>query len=59
MNGMDVIQIQNFIDGQFESTWQYLDSYDPSRDVVWAQVPDSDYQDLDRAVSAAKRAFKR
>ena len=54
------LAIQNFIDGQFVAhSGSFLDSYDPSRDEVWAQVPDSGPPEVEAAVSAARRAFPR
>ena len=53
-----MLKVENFIDGQFEATKDYLDSYEPGTGQVWAQIPDSDDQDVDKAVQAAKKAFK-
>ena len=56
--GVKMLKVENFIDGQFEATKDYLDSYEPGTGQVWAQIPDSDDQDVDKAVQAAKKAFK-
>ena len=53
-----MLKAENFIDGHFEATKNYLDSYEPGTGQVWAQIPDSDDQDVDKAVQAAKTAFK-
>lgn len=52
------IKVQNFIDGQFEDTSTHLDSYEPGTGKVWAKIPDSDENDVNRAVGAAKQAFQ-
>ena len=49
--------IENFIGGNFVKTENYLDSFDPSTGEIWAQIPDSDQQEVDEAVSAARNAF--
>jgi acyl-CoA reductase-like NAD-dependent aldehyde dehydrogenase len=54
-----LVVVQNFINGHFEAdATSYLDSYEPGSGQVWARIPDSDGQIVDRAVSAAKKAFK-
>ena len=54
-------KIENFINGEFirPTDDQYIDSYDPSVGHVWAKIPDSGPEDVDRAVKAAKCAFDR
>jgi acyl-CoA reductase-like NAD-dependent aldehyde dehydrogenase len=49
---------QNYINGEFES-WSggYVDSVDPSTGAVWARIPDSGPEDVDRAVRSAQDAF--
>ena len=49
---------ENFINGQFQASKGYLDSYEPGNGKVWAQIPDSDPEDVNQAVQAAKTAFK-
>ena len=49
---------ENFINGQFQAPKGYLDSYEPGNGQVWAQIPDSDPEDVNQAVQAAKTAFK-
>lgn len=49
---------ENFINGQFQASKSYLDSYEPGNGQVWAQIPDSDPEDVNQAVQAAKTAFK-
>ena len=53
-----MIKAENFIGGQFEAAKTYLDSIEPATGKVWAQIPDSDAADVEKAVSAAKKAFK-
>jgi aldehyde dehydrogenase (NAD+) len=54
-------RFRNWIDGKYcdAASGQWLESYDPSRGELWALVPASGTEDIDRAVSAAKRAFRR
>ncbi|CAG5117761.1 unnamed protein product [Candidula unifasciata] len=49
--------IDNFIDGTFSPTDDYLDSYDPSTGQVWAKVANSTTDDVEKAVQAAETAF--
>ena len=53
-----MIRAENFINGQFEGCEGYLDSFEPGTGEVWAQIPDSGAEEVDRAVQAAKEAFK-
>ncbi len=52
--------IGNYINGEIVPPvgGAFLDDYDPSTGQVYAQVPDSDGQDLERAVAAASAAFE-
>ncbi len=52
-------KLHNWIDGASRSAAQSgtLETRDPSTSNVLAEVPDSDEQDIDRAVDAARRAF--
>ena len=52
-------RILNYINGELVApeSGQYLDNYDPSRGQVYGEIPDSDAQDIDLAVKAAKKAF--
>ena len=52
-------KLQNYIDGELVAprAGGYLDDVDPSTGEVYAQIPDSDAEDVDRAVAAADRAF--
>jgi len=59
-DGLDVSNLpraQNYIYGQFEDTDTYIDSYEPSTGNVWALIPNSNGDVIDRAVLAAKNAF--
>ena len=55
----ETFQIRNFIDGEFVEprTGKYLDNIEPATGKVYSQVPDSDGGDVDRAVTAAEKAF--
>jgi hypothetical protein len=53
-----VMQLQNFIGGEFLESDCYLESYDPSNDELWARIPDSTSDEVNIAVKAAKVAFK-
>src|SRR5262245_56261150 len=50
----------NWIDGKEAAAANggWLESVDPSRGEVWALVPDGRAADIDRAVQAARRAFR-
>ena len=54
---MSLTKVQNFINGKFCESEKYLDSFDPSTGEVWAKIPDSNADDVEAAVSAAKDAF--
>ncbi len=51
--------LHNFIGGKFvpPHSGSYIDDINPATEVVLAQIPDSDGQDVDDAVRAAKGAF--
>ncbi|MCP3902613.1 MAG: aldehyde dehydrogenase [Planctomycetes bacterium] len=51
--------IRHFIDGAFvePASGAFLDVYEPATGTVYAQLPDGDGDDVERAVSAARRAF--
>jgi len=51
--------LQNYIDGKLCAplSGAYLDLYEPATGAVYAQVPDSGAEDIDKAVRAAQRAF--
>ena len=55
---MKMEELQNFIDGSFVKCSKHIDSYNPATGEVFLKVPDSGPEDVDRAVQAAKRAFK-
>ena len=50
---------QLFIDGEYVDPigGAWIDSHDPYRGEVWARIPRGGTQDVDRAVTAAKRAM--
>ncbi|MEL7020604.1 MAG: aldehyde dehydrogenase family protein, partial [Bacteroidota bacterium] len=51
--------IHNYINGQLVApqNGQYLDNYNPATGMVYAQVPDSDSNDVEQAYRAAADAF--
>jgi aminomuconate-semialdehyde/2-hydroxymuconate-6-semialdehyde dehydrogenase len=53
------MRIANFIDGRFvpPASGQYLDDLCPATGELLAEIPDSDRDDVDAAVRAAKNAF--
>lgn len=53
---MDTV-FKNYIDGQFVDAAKTFPSIDPSTGKIWARMPASDAADVDRAVTAAHRAF--
>jgi len=52
-------KILNYIDGQLvaPAKGKYLDNYNPSTGKVYSTIPDSDEEDVQKAVEAAKKAF--
>ncbi|MEE8536332.1 MAG: aldehyde dehydrogenase family protein, partial [Kiloniellales bacterium] len=50
---------QHFIDGAYADPagGEWFDSHDPYRGEVWARIPRGSAEDIDRAVTAAKRAM--
>ncbi len=55
----EIVTFDNWIDGAWSTpgAGAYLDSVDPTTGAIWARVPRSDASDVERAVSAADRAF--
>lgn len=55
-----MIKIRNYINGELVTpiSNHYIDNYDPSKGVVYSLIPDSDERDAERAILAAKEAFK-
>lgn len=51
--------LKNYINGGFHAPIQgkYLENYEPATGKVYAQIPDSDENDLETAVLAAEKAF--
>ncbi len=51
--------IKNYIDGALvpAGSGNYFDNYNPSTGKVYSHIPDSDENDIQRAVEAAERAF--
>jgi len=55
----ELLQIHNFIDGRLvaPSAGKYLDNIEPATGKPYSLVPDSDSQDVEKAVTAAEKAF--
>ncbi|MDG2330359.1 MAG: aldehyde dehydrogenase [Flavobacteriales bacterium] len=55
-----MIYLENYIGGELQPpiNGRFLDNYNPSKGVVYSQIPDSDKADVQAAVVAAKSAFK-
>lgn len=53
-------KILNYINGELvaPTSGKYLKNYNPSNGEVYSLIPDSDKSDIDKAVDAAKMAFK-
>ena len=52
-----MIEIQNFIGGEFFKCSDTLDSFNPATGKVHALIPDSPKEDVQKAVEAAEKAF--
>lgn len=54
-----MIKIKNYINGELLDpiSGNFIDNYDPSRGKIYSQIPDSDQNDVELAVAAAKKAF--
>ena len=50
-------RFQHYIDGDFANGNAAFDSRDPATGTPWAQMPAATPDDVDRAVTAAERAF--
>ena len=53
-----LIKIFNFINNQFIGCNSYFDSYNPATGNVNSLIPDSGSDEVNKAVEAAKNAFK-
>jgi aminomuconate-semialdehyde/2-hydroxymuconate-6-semialdehyde dehydrogenase len=54
-----MLKLKNYINGELiaPANENYLDIYDPAVGEVYSQIPDSDEDDVNKAVAAAKAAF--
>lgn len=52
-------ELENFIDGQFVLCSHHIDSYNPATGEIHLKVPDSGEEEIQLAVEAAQRAFKK
>lgn len=52
-------KIENYIDGKFlpPENNLYLDNFDPSTASVYSQIPDSNANDVEKAIHVAEKAF--
>lgn len=52
-------KLRNFIDGKYcePTKGQYIDNYEPATGQVYCQIPNSDSEDVQKAVVAAQKAF--
>ncbi len=52
-------KLQNFIDGAYcdPTSGNYIDNYEPATGKVYCQIPNSDAEDVEKAVQAAEKAF--
>ncbi|CBY14098.1 unnamed protein product [Oikopleura dioica] len=55
---MEPIVIQNFINGEFYPTEEYIDSVDPATLEIVSKVPRSKAEEVDKAVKSAEAAFE-
>ena len=53
----ELLEVENFIDGRFQPSKSYIDSFDPCTGKTFAKIPDSNEEDVNCAVLAAKKAF--
>ena len=56
-DGGGLVYVANYIHGGFEPANSYLDSVNPATGRVWARIPDSSSETVDRAVYSAGSAF--
>ena len=54
----DLQKLENYIGGEFLPTSSYIKSYNPSTGEHYLDVPDSGPEDVEKAVEAARKAFK-
>lgn len=54
-----MLKLKNYINGELvePKAKQYLNNYNPSKGEVYSLIPDSDEQDVEEAVKAAKAAY--
>ena len=55
----EMLRLQNYINGQLCTpiSKEYIDNYEPSTAEVYAQIPNSNKEDVEQAVAAAEAAF--
>ncbi|XP_076324485.1 2-aminomuconic semialdehyde dehydrogenase-like [Tachypleus tridentatus] len=53
-----ILEVQNFINGHFCKSDQFIESIDPSTGKTWVKVPDSGKSEMEKAVEAAEYGFK-
>ncbi|RWS02476.1 aldehyde dehydrogenase family 8 member A1-like protein [Dinothrombium tinctorium] len=57
MSALKVVEIKNYINGRFVPSEKHFESLNPATTEVCALIPDSDENEIDEAVDAAKKAF--
>lgn len=55
-NGL--VYVQNYIYGEFQDSEAYIDSFNPGTGHVWAKIPDTHEEAVNRAVYSAKSVFR-
>jgi len=53
-----MLVLENFIGGKFVPCANHIDSYDPSIEKVYCEVPDREKEEADMVVKAAVSLFK-
>lgn len=56
---MEIEKIENYIDGKLvpPTKNQYIDNYEPATGRIYSLIPDSDEEDVQKGIQAAKKAF--
>ena len=51
-------KLENFIGGNFVPFSRHIDSFNPATGEVHLKIPDSGVEEVEKAIQAAKEAFK-
>jgi acyl-CoA reductase-like NAD-dependent aldehyde dehydrogenase len=57
MEQQQIICVQNYINGKFTESQEFIDSYNPATGKIWARIPDSTEAEANLAVAAAQNAL--